>query len=398
MTADRRSFLASLGAAATGVVLARADARAAVPSTETPGANSASRALVLSGGGARGAYQGGLICALAERGGIADGHPLRPYELVCGTSIGAINAWFVATGNYSALRRAWSSVASEHIVELKRPYNVLTHPHRFVGEKVYAAVKLALGITKHEKGIARAEPVLDWMAKHMDPRSPVVTPMVWAVTNLTTQLPEYFYRLPPSFGGKIPEPIERAFRVTLGEHVVVREASDAELHRTLLASAAVPIVFDPVMLKMADGTQGAYVDGAVGSDAAVAIARTVARNVDIVLVDTPGGRSTYDNAIAVAMGAYATMQREILESAMRDAYLQSLGRREFASRPLSAKARTPDDLATLQTILREVPAADLAYVRPEVNLPADFMAFDRQTLIDQTFAIGEKDAERGFTA
>ena len=221
--------------------------------------------------------------------------------------------------------------------------------------------------------------------------------MVWAVTNLTTQSAEYFYRLPPSFEGNIPEPIARAFRLTLGEHAVVREASDAELHRTLLASAAVPIVFDPVMLKMVDGTQGAYVDGAVGSDAAVAIARTIARNVDVVLVDTPGGRSTYDNAVAVAMGAYATMQREILEGAMRDAYFQSLGRREFASRAPSATAHTTADLGILQTFLRDMPAVKLAYMRPETNLPSDFMAFDRQTLIDETFAIGEKDAERAFT-
>ncbi len=396
MKGNRRNFLASVGAVAGGAALRPTAARASIRDLDEQPEHSASHALVLSGGGARGAYQAGFICALAQRNGIADGQSLKPYGLVCGTSIGAINAWFVATGNYSALRRAWSNIASEHIIELKRPYSVLTHPHRFVGERVYAAMKLAVGITKHERGIARAQPVLNWMAKHMDPRAPVITPMVWAVTNLTTQQPEYFYRLPPAMEGKLPDAVARAFRLTLGERVIVREASETILHRTLLASAAVPIVFDPVKLTMADGTEGLYIDGAVGSDAAVAIARTVARNVDVVLIDTTGTRSTYANAIEVALGAYSTMQREILEGAMRDCYLQSLGRRQFANRPRSIIAHTRDESDTLRTFLRDIPDVYLAYVRPLVELPADFMAFDRQTLLDQTFEIGEKDAERGF--
>lgn len=49
------------------------------------------RALVMSGGGARGAYEAGLIGALAAAGAVADGSPRLPYELVCGTSIGALN-------------------------------------------------------------------------------------------------------------------------------------------------------------------------------------------------------------------------------------------------------------------------------------------------------------------
>lgn len=45
-------------------------------------------ALVLSGGGAKGAYEAGAITSLWKTNG--------PFDIVVGTSIGAINAAFVA--------------------------------------------------------------------------------------------------------------------------------------------------------------------------------------------------------------------------------------------------------------------------------------------------------------
>jgi NTE family protein len=52
-------------------------------------------ALVLSGGGARAAYQVGVLKAIAER--LPPGAP-SPFAIVCGTSAGAINASVVAAG------------------------------------------------------------------------------------------------------------------------------------------------------------------------------------------------------------------------------------------------------------------------------------------------------------
>jgi predicted acylesterase/phospholipase RssA len=356
-----------------------------------------SHALVLSGGGARGAYQAGLICALAERAGLADGKPLLPYELICGTSIGAINAWFAATGQYSALRKAWGSLALQNVFDIKRPYAALLHPHQFAPERLYAALRLISGITTHELGIARSEPILRWMAKHMDPRTPVLTPLAWVATNLTTQTAEYFYRLPPSFSGRIPARMERALRVTLGENVVIREASDAMLHRALLASAAIPLVFNPVVLPMADGTNGAYVDGSIASDAVVEIARTVAKNIHVVLVDAPSRRTTYANAVAVTVGAYATMQREILEVAMRDVYQQSQVNRSLRGLDLEATIDRRSTSSDVRSLLRDLPIVELAYVRPRSELPAGLTAFEDQRQLDATFKIGERDANLGFT-
>jgi predicted patatin/cPLA2 family phospholipase len=143
----------------------------------------------------------------------------------------------------------------------------------------------ALGASEHEQAMAQSAPILKWMDEHMNPRTPVVTPMVWAVTNMTTQSGEYFYRLPASMSGRIPSDTAHALEATLGATTVIRPASDKILHRAILASAAIPVVFDPVVLPMIDGTDGAYVDGSIVSNAAVSIARTVASNVDVILVD-----------------------------------------------------------------------------------------------------------------
>jgi len=380
MASTRKRFLAAVGAAATAGPSA-AFATAAIPAADPTGREqrSASHALVLSGGGARGAFQAGIICALAERGHIADGEPLHPYGLVCGSSIGAINAWFVSTGQYTALRSAWATLASAHIVELKRKYAAIMERKAFAGDKIYDYVHFALAASQHEQAMAQSAPILEWMHAHMDPRTPVVTPMVWAVTNMTTQSGEYFYRLPADMSRQIPSGIAHNLKLALGATTVGRPAGDEILHRAILASAAIPAVFDPVVLPMVDGTDGVYIDGSIVSNAAVSIARSVANNVDVILVDAKSGRTEYPNAIAVVFGAYGTMQRDLLETAMRDIYFQSL--------EVRARAAT----------YGELPAVRIRYVRPTKPLAPDVYACTEQSVLDAMFARGEQAAASGFS-
>ncbi len=390
MTTRRRSFLRAVG------VTACLPATLGAARTEHTEAISLSHALVMSGGGARGAYEAGIVSALASRAGVSDGRVLAPYGMVCGTSIGAINAWFVATGQYGGLRRAWKTLASENIFELKSKYVTLDKPHRFIGERIRAAIRLATGLTKNETGVARTQPVLEWMNRNIDPTLPVLIPLIWAVTNLTTRSPEYFYRLPTTMKGPMSTDLLRALRFTLGEGAVVREASDAILHRSLLASAAVPVVFDPVKLEMADGSIGMYVDGSIASNAMVSIARTVARTIHVILVDPPSQSQHYANAIDVVIGSYETMQRIMLESEMREVHFQTLGKRAIRRLAPSVTVELERSSPELETFFRDLPAVDLAYVRPEAPLPAGFASFDEQPKLDATFAIGEVDGRRSF--
>ena len=388
----RRRFLGSLGAAALLPTLGNA----AVESAATP-RRVASHALILSGGGARGAYEAGLIAGLARRGRIDDGEILSPYGVVCGTSIGALNAWFVATGQYGALAQAWQTLGTANIIQLKSKYVTLEKPHAFIAVRIRAAIRLASGLTKNEMGVARSEPVLAWMKKHIDPKTPLLIPLVWSVTNLTTQSPEYFYRVPASFTGPVPQDILRSFALALGPEAVVRPATDEILHEALFASIATPIIFDPVVLKMADGGSGLYVDGGIASNSSIAIARTVAHAIDVVLVDPRSQNEKYANAVDVVMGSYETMQRKILETEMRDIFFESLGKRAVERLSAGSAKAMEKGSPELHTIIRDLPAADLAYMRPKTTLPVSFAGFDEQDKLDATFARGDADSEHAFT-
>jgi len=64
--------------------------------------------LVLSGGGAKGAYQVGVVKALEEIG--------YTYDCITGTSIGAINGAFVASGQTDILYDLWSELKLSDII------------------------------------------------------------------------------------------------------------------------------------------------------------------------------------------------------------------------------------------------------------------------------------------
>ncbi|MEM7181726.1 MAG: patatin-like phospholipase family protein [Spirochaetota bacterium] len=69
------------------------------------------RALILSGGGARGAYQAGVFKYLQESG-------YKP-DIVCGTSVGAINAIGIASGmSADKIIELWQNIESKKIMHI----------------------------------------------------------------------------------------------------------------------------------------------------------------------------------------------------------------------------------------------------------------------------------------
>ena len=68
------------------------------------------KALVLEGGGARGAYQAGAIKALNKKG--------YTFDAAGGTSIGAINAAFYVTHDFDAMYKLWTSTSSNHLFNI----------------------------------------------------------------------------------------------------------------------------------------------------------------------------------------------------------------------------------------------------------------------------------------
>jgi NTE family protein len=84
------------------------------------------KALVLSGGGARGAYHVGVIRALVEQGWMEDG---RGPDIIAGTSIGAINAAALASGlSVAQLEARWMAMHTEDVQRLSDDLPAVTRP------------------------------------------------------------------------------------------------------------------------------------------------------------------------------------------------------------------------------------------------------------------------------
>lgn len=88
------------------------------------------KALVLSGGGARGAYQAGVLRYLEEIG-------WRP-DIICGTSVGAINACAIGSGMDSQkLTELWLQLNQKHIMR----YSIWNMLKGFFRRKYYPLVE-----------------------------------------------------------------------------------------------------------------------------------------------------------------------------------------------------------------------------------------------------------------
>lgn len=388
---ERRSFLLALGASGLAPSLL------GISGSDYNAVEWLDHALVLSGGGARGAYQAGLVGALAAVGSISDGSPLLPYELVCGTSIGALNGWFVATGQYTKLRELWYGVSRQDLMRPKRQYAALRDPESGLLDRAASVVRVA-ELTKNQTGVLESEPVYEWIARNIDPGAPLVMPLVWAVTNLTLQRPEYFYVRPRGAGQDLPRRLVHALQLSLGPHTVVREATPDILHRAMFASAALPIVFDPVAMPGPDGTPNEYCDGGVASNSPVAIAHAIAKAADVVLLDPPFAPDTdIGDAVAIAFSVFGTMQRKILETEMHNVYSQSLGKRAFIRLTVEETARATQDNELLVKFIETLPVTDLRYIRPEKLLPLGVGTFGDAEGINKAYRVGWQDVGRGFT-
>ena len=95
------------------------------------------RAIVLAGGGARGAYEAGVLTFLLEDLPKRLGRPID-FDIVCGTSVGAIHAAFLAatadvsTGRGEALKEIWEKLRVDEIFRFTTR-DILRIPSRMLG-------------------------------------------------------------------------------------------------------------------------------------------------------------------------------------------------------------------------------------------------------------------------
>ncbi len=90
-----------------------APVRAAAVCAPSAVARDVPTALVLSGGGAKGAYEAGAAALFVERG--------LPIRLVAGSSAGALNAVMIASGQADRLETTWQGLTRERIYAWRPP-------------------------------------------------------------------------------------------------------------------------------------------------------------------------------------------------------------------------------------------------------------------------------------
>lgn len=186
---------------------------------------------MLSGGGARGAYEAGVLQWLLEA--LAKGDGRFAAHAVCGTSVGAIHAAFLAGALHdpaAAARRlgeVWADLSLDRVLRLG--------PAQAAGLwRVVLGGGTGAGLFDARPLSALVGRAIDWHRLHENVRQGRVGALTITATHVPTGRPVVFLEAPPDR----PDPMGS------GRRVVVRRAAIALPH--VLASASIPLVFPPV--------------------------------------------------------------------------------------------------------------------------------------------------------
>ena len=226
--------------------------------------------LVLPGGGARGAYEAGalsvLLPALEARG--------ERVGIVCGTSVGGINAAVVAAvAAQPAARQAetflshWRSVRKSSVISPVIGVGTAVGLLRLAGEVLELPGLRAASVLDPSPLARSLDRWIDWDALHANVAGGVMHAVCVVATSLERGLPVGFVE------SSAPPP-----------------RSDREIHyvhtrldgQHVRASAAIPLLFPPVEVTAPLGASGHYVDGATRLNAPIAPA--LALGADRVIV------------------------------------------------------------------------------------------------------------------
>jgi predicted acylesterase/phospholipase RssA len=373
---SRRTFL---GALATAPLAAGAGAPAGAQVDPSP--RGERRALILAGGANRGAYEAGVIAGLVARAGLRDGEPLG-FEAVCGTSIGAINGYFVATAQYAKLRAVWREIAGANVFALKRRYARILEQSSGVVTRAYQGIALGFGLTKNVTGVLDRGRIEAFLRAIVDPAAPTHIPLYIATTNLSRQAGQTFARRATTpAGAELQTQNDALIQAFLQRPL--RAVGDDILVPVLLAGAALPMLIDPVEIPRADGSPGdLYVDGGVTDNVPIELARRCAAKLHVILVDParlPGGER-YGSAVEIGLGVFQTMQQRIL------AYQAVLAIAESSLEPTAL---------TQAAGLVPLPIEPFI-IRPASPLPGEFGDFTSLADLDAAWQRGYDDGAKGW--
>ncbi len=281
------------------------------------------KAIVLSGGGAKGAYEAGLVAGLIAAG--------EHFDIVCGTSIGAINAAYLAQNDIAGLTRLWQTVSTAQIVRTIAPVDRLRKLFLHVvgsakgtGFSRLANVLRALGDVRALGPLDRLTTIVGALDETGAQRllsqalalDAVERILITSATNLTRQTSEVFYRFPPT-----SDAYRAAEKHFVQQAPAARPYDAAAFAETVRASGAIPAAFAPVALRVLGSNDlWYYVDGGVTNNTPIGQAIDAgADEISIVYVDPdpaadvrPAAHPS-SNLAEILLGCFSMMQQRILD-------------------------------------------------------------------------------------
>jgi NTE family protein len=189
--------------------------------------------LILSGGGARGAYEVGILEYIFSEFADAQGGGPK-VDLISGTSVGAVNGAFIAStigdihSGVKHLASLWTSLELPHVLG-------------FGLRQAAGLYRVLLGGSEQARGVFDPSPLsalvgrnVRWRQLRQNIRTGTLEALTVTTTHVGTGQPVIFVDAAPGVG--IPK--------SLGLHALVRRAKIGQHH--VLASAAIPLVFPAV--------------------------------------------------------------------------------------------------------------------------------------------------------
>lgn len=331
------------------------------------------KALILSGGAARGAYEAGVAYALCER---------ETFDIVCGTSIGAINGSLVAQDRPDGLREIWSTMGKRNVTKLRAELAVLQRlatgvrgiARGSVGERMrHLGTALAtvprLGVVAHltkAKGLFDSDNIRAEIAARAD-YGALRRTFIAGVTNLSTSAAEAFAYFPPD-----ALPAQIAFYESEPNARPFTANNYAEAVR---ASAALPPGFEPVDIVCEDGLTRTFNDGALTNNTPIRQAIDAGATAVTIIMLSHAGLREHEHTV------------------------RSLGQIVGITLDASAERMLELDLKLARRINEEVYRGtdttkrfiDIRVIAPTLPLHLGGMNFNDQAAIDRVFAQGRAD-------
>jgi NTE family protein len=329
---------------------------AALPSQRVSMPPGVSTGIVLSGGGARGAYEAGVVAGIMEVL-----RPRRaPFDILCGTSVGALNAAYLASHAHLPDMNAAGLISQWQALELNRHLKldmrgVLGWKRNFVAERPLFPSPTSTGPSYAGRSMLDTaaidelvERAVNWDKLHENTASGQVRALIVAALHISSGKTTLFAEMTPAVefkGGRDPRRTPFVGPIS-AEHV--------------LASAAIPLLF-PARRVGSDY----YCDGGLRYNTPIAPAiRAGAQRLVVIslLSDTPD--SVGDAPLEQRLLAYRSpifLIGKLLNALLLDPLNYDLQILERFNRLLDTldHALTPEEMRRVQHVLEE--SRGLAY-------------------------------------